>query len=93
MEIKIIAPRNEVVLVDEHGEPQYVEPIKNGEKLVDVGTFNDHVKPYYNGTEWVESATPEEIAIARPQTPQTPSELEQLKQAVLDLTEIVLGGI
>lgn len=62
MEIKIIVPRNEVVLVDSNGKPQYgAGPLQVNEKLVDVGRFNDFIKPYYNGTEWVESASQEEI--------------------------------
>ena len=62
MEIKVIIPRNEVVLV-EKGKPLYVEPLTKGEKLVEVGTFNDYLKPLYNNAvgDFVESATPEEI--------------------------------
>lgn len=92
MVIKIIVPRNEVVFVDEDGAPQYVEPLTDGETLVDVGTYNDHVKPFYNGTEWVESATAEEIAIARPTPKKTLSEIDQLWQLVGNLYGLNVRG-
>ncbi len=70
MEIMIIVPRNEVVVV-ENGIPQYVEGLKKGEKLVEVGKFNHFVKPTYdeNTKDFIESATPEEISAARPTPP------------------------
>jgi hypothetical protein len=63
MEIKVIIPRNEVVLVDEQNKPLYVEPMIDGEELVEIGTFNDYLKPLYNNVvgDFVESATQEEI--------------------------------
>ena len=92
MEIKIIVPRNEVVMVNEDGEPLYVEPLTDGETLVDVGTYNDHVKPHYNGSVWVESATAEEIAIARPVIKKTLSEIDQLWQLVGNLYGLDVRG-
>jgi hypothetical protein len=82
MEIKIIVPLNEVVMVNEEGVPLHVPPLTDGETLVDVGTYNDYVKPFYNGSEWVESATEEEIAIARPTPKHTLSETDKLWDAV-----------
>jgi hypothetical protein len=69
-------------MVSEEGNPLYVEPLTDGETLVDVGTFNDHVKPFHNGTEWVESATAEEIAIARPMVKKVMSESDMLWDAI-----------
>lgn len=70
-EMKIIVPRNEVVMIDKEGKPLFVEPLTVGEKLVDIGRFNDHVKPLYDEVlkDFKESATPEEIEIARPTPP------------------------
>jgi hypothetical protein len=61
-EIKVIVPRNEVVLVDK-GKPLYVDPLTKGEKLVKIGKYNDYLKPLYDNSlgDFIESATPEEI--------------------------------
>jgi len=90
MDIKVIVPSNTVVFVDDNGVPQYVKPLLSTERLVEVGKFNDFVKPFHNGTEWVESATPEEIAIARPKPKPVVNELEAIKE-VLDL--LLMGGL
>ena len=84
MDIKVIVPRNEVVLVDESGSPLYVEPLRHIEKLVNIGRFNDFVKPKYDDAlgDFIESATPEEIAIARPTPKKVMSEIDQLWQLV-----------
>ena len=83
MEIKVIIPRNEVVLVD-NGNPLYVEPLADGEKLVEVGKYNDYVKPMYDDEigDFIESATVEEIENARPTPKKTTNELDQLWQLV-----------
>lgn len=67
-EIKVMIPRNEVVLIDSGGNPLYVPPLEENEKLVDVGKYNDFIKPIYDekSCDFIESATPEEIAAARP---------------------------
>jgi hypothetical protein len=69
-------------MVSEDGVPLYVEPLTDGEILVDVGTYNDYVKPFHNGTEWVELATVEEIAIARPMVKKVMSESDMLWDAI-----------
>lgn len=67
-EIKVIVPRNEVVLINSDGNPLFVEPLKENEKIVDVGRFNDFVKPLYDEVlkDFKESAMQEEIAKHRP---------------------------
>lgn len=66
--VKVIIPRNEVVLIDIDGIPLFVESLTAEEKLVDVGKFNDFIKPLYDEKlkDFKESATPEEIANAIP---------------------------
>ena len=83
MEIKVIIPRNEVVFVA-NGEPLYVEPLTDGEKIVEVGKYNDFVKPLYDEEVggFIESATAEEIEIARPTPKKVVSEIDQLWQLV-----------
>lgn len=85
--VKVIIPRNEVVLIDSEGNSLYFRPLEEGEKLVDVGRFNDFVKPLFNEDlkDFVESATPQEIAAARP-TPQpkeTPIEETLAREIVM----------
>ena len=77
--IKVIVPRHEVVFVL-NDIPLYVEPLTEEETLVEVGTFNDYVKPLYDESigDFIESATAEEIEIARPTPKITISETEKL---------------
>lgn len=82
----------EIIIVDEKNNPIGFRELEENEKLVDVGTYNDHVKPLYDEAtnDFIESATPEEIAAARPNlTPKTITEEEK----ATDLLKIIALNI
>lgn len=83
-EIKIIVPRNEVVMIDKEGKPLFVEALTEGEKFVEVGRFNDHLKPLWDDTtkDFIESATAEEIEAERPTLKKVVTEDEMYKDMV-----------
>lgn len=72
--------------------------LKDGERLVDMPPPTKMVKPCWNGTEWLEAASPEELAtwkaeraaIMRRVLPTTAERLEAIEEA---LTDILMGGI
>lgn len=84
-----------VLVVD--GVIQYYT-LKNGETLVDGPPSLDLLRPRWNGTEWLESASPEELAareaeqaaLTRPALPTIAERLEAVEEA---LTDILMGGI
>ena len=62
----------------ENGEPAerpFAYTMNAGESLIydDYQTANAMVKPRWTGSAWEETATPEEIAAARPQPPEPPT--------------------
>lgn len=52
--------------------------LESGDILVDLGNYNDFIKPKWNGVMWVENATQEEIDELNNQ-PQEPTEIEKLR--------------
>ena len=73
--------------------------LESGDILVDLGNYNDFIKPKWNGVMWVENATQEEIDELNNQ-PQEPTEIEKLRieQAqsnaeMIDLMMLMLGGM
>ena len=72
-------------------EIQYYE-LKDGEMLVENDDTKGYVKPKWTGTDWIESATPEEIE--EPEEPK-PTEMDLLKDEITELKQtidIMLGG-
>jgi len=71
-------------------EGEYIVPIEGYYEVFNIQGFKyakydfeaqlweGYHKPFYNGKEWVESATEEEIAIARPIVKKVVSETEKL---------------
>lgn len=94
--VKVIIPRNETVVVDKDNNVLCGEALAEGERLVDVGRFNDFVKPLYDEStgDFIESATPEEIAAARPTPPQATQLTDSERIAFLeDAINVILGGL
>lgn len=58
----------EIVMIDEENQPIGFRPLEENERLVEVGRYNDFVKPRYDEElqDFIETATPEEIENARP---------------------------
>lgn len=104
-ELKVVVSGNDsntVVIVKDDKVLNY--ELQKDDKLVELGKYNDFVKPLWDKDKWVESATAEEIAEQEFNQIVQPSEIEVLKQekeilaqSVYDLTTIIelilTGGI
>ncbi|MBB6218172.1 hypothetical protein HNQ80_004312 [Anaerosolibacter carboniphilus] len=100
----IVDGENLVEVVNVIDEKVQYYTLKDGEFLVEDLSFQGMLKPKWNGSVWVESATQEEIDEHNYVPPQPLSEIEQLKinnqilaQSIYDLTNIIeimlQGGI
>lgn len=58
--------------------------LESGDILVDLGNYNDFIKPKWNGVMWVENATQEEIDELNNQ-PQKPTTDEMIMLAIAEL--------
>lgn len=73
---------------------QYYE-LKDGEMLVENDDTKGYVKPKWTGTDWIESATPEEIEEANQSIEEIPEGAISLEAEVAELRatiEEMLGG-
>lgn len=60
-----------------------VSPFEFGEDIIETPCLGSFSKPKWNGAEWVEGATPEEIALIKNKpTIEEPSSLEQRVQII-----------
>ncbi len=82
---------NDCVILDEDNQPLDYE-LKENESVVSPFITNnlgtEFIKRKWNGTEWIEGATPEEIAewnLKHQPQPSQPSELNLLKEQVINL--------
>ena len=69
---------------EETKEIQYYE-LKDGEILIENNDTKGYVKPKWSGTDWIETATAEEIAAAEQELSQPDSEIELVKTKVSEL--------
>ena len=89
----------EFVLMTKKGDGSvspYAYEMKPGESLIEaLPPPAEIVKPHYNGSAWVESATPQEIEAARPpQIEETSIDpLTEIRLAIAELAEIITGGV
>jgi len=97
---------NHAIVIDNYGnkitfvlvvnnEPQYYMLSKD-EKLIydDIGTALSMLKPRWNGSRWIETATPAEIEAEKPEpVPYIPSMDERLQAAEQALLTIMMGEI
>ncbi len=88
--VAVIGNKSRVVLVKD-AKIIETEPLQDNEILVPLGDYNNFIKPVWDGTQWIESATQEEIDEYKNITslPSTDERLEALELAMLN---IVLGG-
>ena len=87
----------EIVECDDNGSPvPQHHTMQPGESLVfeDWQTANAMLKPRWTGETWQETATPQEVEEARP-TPQAlaPDPLDEIRLALAELAELMIGGM